>query len=410
MAQLRNNRKFIFRIYFISERVFEFFCLALSYLFPRDNNIWIFGGHQGTFSDNTKYFFLYVAENYPKIKSIWITKNKALVKDLRSRGLEAYYQMSFKGVFYSLRAKVYIFHSHLYDINLSTSSGTIKVNLWHGIPIKRVRFSSLKKGNLESKFVSSFRNKFTYPQFFIKSDFILSTSKRVTKYFSEAFRLKEKAFLEFGYPRNEILNYREDTILDFIKKYEPIASKKLIYDLASYKKVFIYMPTWRDNGRDFVQSAGFDFEKLNTVLQDKNYLLLLKLHPYTTIEINLDRYKHIMLLQNNIDIYPILPFTDCLITDYSSVYFDYHLMNKEIILFPFDKDEYIDKDREMYYDYSQVIDKELVVLSFDELIDAIKFDKVSSGIKNQLIQEMVLETKSIPSSKRIVEFLLDFLS
>ncbi len=313
---------FLIRLYWITpqaiKRVFQYTFFYLSCLFPRNKNIWIFGGHHGHFADNTKYLFIHVVAHCPNIRAIWISENKEIVKFLQGKGFEAYCQRSLKGVFYALRGKFYIFHSYLLDINLSASGGTTKVNLWHGAPIKRIRFSTTKKGKIESKFVPSLKNKFLYPYFYINSDYILSTSKRVTKYFAEAFRVKENQCLELGYPRNEILSYSKDKIMEFVEKYEPNETKALIQKIKTYKKVFVYMPTWRDNGRDFIQHAGIDFGVLSRVLKDKNYFLILKLHRYTKLSINLKQYENVYLLDSHLDIYPILPFTNCLITDYSS--------------------------------------------------------------------------------------------
>ncbi len=383
---------------------YSYTCYYLSHLFPRKKNIWLFGADQFHFTDNTKYLFLYVAEHCPEIRAIWISRNRALIQELRKKGFEAYHQRSLKGLFFALRGKFYIFHSQLLDINLSASGGTIKVNLWHGAPIKRIRFSTTKKGKIAPLFAPTIKNAFLQPYFFIDSDFILSTSKRVTKYFSEAFRVNESQCMEFGYPRNEILSYPKKNILKFIEKYEPDETIDLVNQLKMFKKVFIYMPTWRDNGRNFIEETRINFTELNEVLEQKGYALLLKLHRYTTISSSsLNNCKHIISVDNSLDIYPILPFTDCLITDYSSIYFDYHLMDKEVILFPFDMDEYLDKDREMYFNYDEVTEEELLVHSFEELLDTIKMDKKSSGIKNTLLKEMILETKGIESSKEIVE-------
>ncbi len=401
----RMIRRNILTIKFIVKRTIQFLILGLSHLIPRKKTIWIFGGHLGLFDDNTKYLFIHTVENNPKIRAIWISKNKNTVDYLKNKNFEVYYRYSLKGWYYVLRGKYYIFHSGLFDISLSASGGTTKVNLWHGAPIKRIRFSTTKNGKIAPLFIPTLKNKFLYPHFYINSDFILSTSKRVTKYFAEAFRVKENQCLEFGYPRNEILSYSKDKIMEFVEKYEPIETKKLINKLKSYKKVFIYMPTWRDDGRNFIKKSDINFEILNTILENKNYLLLLKLHRYTWLPVNLHQYENIILIDNQLDIYPILPFTDCLITDYSSIYFDYYLMDKEVILFPFDKEEYINKDREMYFDYDEVLAKELVVNNFEELVDVIKSGAKSTGVKNNLLQEMILETKGIESSKEIVKII-----
>ncbi len=383
---------------------FLYLFLGLSYMVPRDKNIWLFGSaSQIHFSDNVKYLFIYVVENCPELRPIWISDHKKTIKSLKNNSFEVYYKYSFKGVYYALRAQFYFFFTTAANINFWASGGAVKVNLWHGVPIKTIGFN-IKN---DPMYNASFKSQFLYPHHYIRSDYVLSTSQKVSDLFASAFRIRATLCLALGYPRNEILLYSKDKIIDFIEKYEPAQTKELIHQLKSYKKVFVYMPTWRDDGRDFIKYAGIDFEVLNNILQEKNYCLILKLHHLTKLSINFDVGKNIILFDKRLDIYPVLPFTDCLITDYSSIYFDYHLMDKEVILFPFDKQEYLDKDREMYYDYDKVVENNLLVNSFEELIVTIKSDTKSSGVKNNLLKEMILETKGVESSKEIVKFMMN---
>ncbi len=378
--------------------------LWFSYLLPRDKNMWLFGSVQETlFSDNVKYLFIYVVENCPEIRAIWVSSNKQTVKHLKSEGFEVYYKYSLQAVYYAFRGAVYFVFTTVSNINFWASGGAVGVNLWHGVPIKKIGFDVT-----DPMCQNTFTTRFLYPDRYFHFHYVLSTSQKVSELFVSAFRVDIERCLVLGYPRNEILLYSENKIMNFIEKYEPIQTKELIFELKAYKKVFVYMPTWRDNGQNFIKNAGFDFEVLNHTLQKKNYCLLLKLHHLTNVSVNLEQYKNILLIDNTTDMYPILPFTDCLITDYSSVYFDYHLMDKEVILFPFDKTEYIEKDREMYYNYDAVTDKELVVNNFEELIKAIESDAKGSGIKNNLVKEMILETRGIESSKKIVKIMKNY--
>ncbi len=385
------------KVHFGSKRFIELLFLGVSYLMPRNKNIWLFGGVSESFNDNVKYLFIYVAENCPELRPIWISEDKSIIEYIKSKGLEAYSKYSFKGIYYSLRSKFYFFFDTVLNINFWTSGGAVKVNLWHGVPIKKIHFDI--KNHI--MYDSSIKSRWLYPHHYIQSDYMLSTSKKVSELFSSAFKVASEQCLEYGYPRNEILSYSKEKLMAFVNKYEPIQTKKLIQDIQQYKKVFVYMPTWRDNGRDFIQDAGLDFKMLTNIMKDNNFCFILKLHHMTKLPIGFESNKNIVLLYHKLDIYPILPFTDCLITDYSSIYFDYKLMHKEVVLFPFDKEEYLEKDREMYYSYELVTENQSVANNFEELIAIIQSDTIGVN-DNTLIREMIFESQEIESSKAIV--------
>ena len=142
------------------------------------------------------------------------------------------------------------------------------------------------------------------------------------------------------------------------------------------------MPTWRDTGDDFIRQCGFDFDRLNKVMIKHNSLFLLKMHPDSRLFFDID-YSNIVIIDKDIDIYPILPFTDCLITDFSSIYFDYILMKqKQIILFLPDYDDYINKNRSLKYSYDDVM-KGIKITNFNQLV--LKLDNEDSS---QVIEEI----------------------
>ncbi len=381
---------------------FLYLFLGLSYVMPRNKNIWLFGTPSHTpFSDNVKYLFIYVSENHPQIRAIWLSVNRHVIKYLKNKGFEAYYKYSIQGFYYALRGKFYFFFSGISNINIWTSLGAIRMNLWHGVPIKTIGFDATNP-----IYKTSFITRFLYPGRYLRSHYVLSTSQKASELFASAFKVDFEQTLRLGYPRNEILSWSQDKVMDFVQKYEPTQTKELIDKLKQYKKVFVYMPTWRGNGQDFIKNANIDFEVLNNIMQEKSYCLLLKLHPITKLSIDVKSQENILLIDNKLDIYPILPFTDVLITDYSSIYFDYQLMDKEVILFPFDKEEYLDEDREMYFDYDKVTENKLLVSNFDELVNLIKKDNKYTSVQNDLLQKMMFETKGLESSKELVRFIM----
>ncbi|MGV1045286.1 CDP-glycerol glycerophosphotransferase family protein [Limnohabitans sp.] len=115
----------------------------------------------------------------------------------------------------------------------------------------------------------------------------------------------------------------------------------------------IYMPTWRDSNPNFILNSGWHFTALNEVLKKRNILLLMKLHvntPHKTLH-QATNQSNIHLMQPTEDAYSVLPFTSGLITDYSSILFDYLLLDKPICYYPFDRDKYESDSRGFYHSY-----------------------------------------------------------
>ena len=150
--------------------------------------------------------------------------------------------------------------------------------------------------------------------------------------------------------------------------FEPKATEALIHKMQQYDRVYVYMPTWRDSQLE-IFANGFDLDQFNEVLKSKNYLALMKPHINTRFDWKKE-YSNLVFLEGGVDMYPILPFTDVLITDYSGTIYDYLLMpNKGIILFHYDYEEYI-QDREFIFPIDQEITGKRVY-SFEELLQAI---------------------------------------
>ncbi len=110
------------------------------------------------------------------------------------------------------------------------------------------------------------------------------------------------------------------------------------------------MPTWRDKDQDFLNTALPDFDLLSSSLEKNDLVMYIKLHPNTKTIKRKD--SNIIFIDPLVDVYDFLPNSDLLITDYSSIYFDYLLMNKEIIFYPFDYENYNRTDREFYFNYN----------------------------------------------------------
>lgn len=325
----------------------------VSCLFPRSRNIWTFGSGDGQrFADNPKYFFLYTAnKKRGNIRAIWISRDKNIVKKLREEKYEAYYNLSLKGIYYALKAKYFITDTSSFALNYWLSGRAKIINLWHGIPLKKIGYDAKKgKGSVcyHSRGIVKLLHKLNTPWLFEKYFRIIITSSNLENIFISALKSNKKNIAITGYPRNDIF-------FDWIKNCDLGANKSILNDIKKYKeknKILFYLPTFRDTGGNPFKEAKMDLHKFNQFLISHNLIFIAKFHPLSKInDFNADEYKNIVLLSSETDIYPILKFTDLLITDYSSVYFDFLLSEKPILFFPYDLKKYISKDRELYFNY-----------------------------------------------------------
>ena len=329
-------------------KLFAYTLLLLSYIFPRSKKIWVFGSNMG-FAGNAKYLYIHTSIN-EDIKAIWIG-NKDEYEQISKLGLRVYYRYSIKGILYSLLAGVYIYNSYVSDINLYTFGFAKRVNLWHGVGIKNCE-RKISTGPLAKIYqTKNLFIKLKHLPLFVKPHFFLSTSEQMKQLCSQCFDLKYEQFIDNMYPRCDIFFMPEEDRRIFITKYENIQTINLINDISRHSYSYLYMPTWRDSGFNFMHD--FDFDELNKTLKSRNELLIIKLHPVSNIKIS-DSYSNILVINKYIDLNSIMSYTDSLITDYSSVYYDYITMpNKRLILYIPDYERYISYDRDLAFDYME---------------------------------------------------------
>lgn len=340
----------------------------ISYLFPRTDKILVFGSYRGAFNDNTKYLFLYANEHITDRKVVWISTKQSTVKHIRSLGYEAYSVMSLKGLWYALRGKYWFVNSYSSDIAFCLAGRTKIVNLWHGVPMKAIEFG-ITKGDLAKRYVQrDIRDTFFHPAPFRRPDYMVSTTDFFDEVFSQSFRIDKSQCMQTGCPRNRMLRLPKEEVDTFISRYESNETKALVEKIKQYKTVFVYMPTWRDSQRDCFAN-GFDLEAFNNCVAQQNACVLMKPHANTIIDKSVT-YSNLFFLDGNVDMYCILPYTHVLITDYSSILYDYILMpDKHVILFHYDYEEYVNS-REFIFDIQDnIVGRK--VYTFDELIQVI---------------------------------------
>lgn len=342
-----------------------------SFLFPRNRKIWLFGSTFGRrFADNPRYAYLYMNQFHQEdVRAVWISHNKEVVKFLQEQGLEAHYYHSWKGIFYCLRAKVYVFDNYSKDISFWLSGGAVKVNLWHGTATKKI--------NQDNKF-DYWRNPRTKWEAFKgiprrlsdekPSHYVLATSKQMAPILAGAFKTSMEHTLVVGHPRNDIL-MRED-LRDVYNQQEQKTREELERYHIDGKKLLYYVPTFRDSEKKFFEVMNL--EEFNVFLAERNYILCTKLHIKSKLRKEFEEiaYSNIHNINADVDPATILPYCDFMIADYSSIYLDYMFLDRPAVAFPFDYEEYVTESRECYFDYDDYM-PERKVYNMNELMQAI---------------------------------------
>ena len=223
----------------------------------------------------------------------------------------------------------------------------VYLQTWHGTPLKRlahdIQISS------DAKFYRSGLNaqemQSTYDDDVKKYTYMIAPNSFCTRVFQSAFGIEKERLIETGYPRNDILINADE------QKKQEIRAR---LGIPEGKKVLLYAPTWRDNS--FV-AAGYtfelqaDFRKWKEMLADE-YVLLFK--PHYLIINKFSETEELNGFLYNVDasseISDLYLIADVLVTDYSSVFFDYAILGRPIYFYMYDLDSYREELRGFYID------------------------------------------------------------
>lgn len=377
----------------------------LSVLFrivPRNKHLWVTGKISSweyantppAFFDNSKYFFLYLVHNTDE-KVYWLSSSEKEIRMLKNMGLPVVYFPSLKGIWLVLRAKFSFHHYGPDQIDHILQRGSVQLDFWHGTPLKKIRYDIIEKPVEKHNLYLDIMNKGGIEYIFSTSDYL---SGKVLK---SAFGASQDNFLNFGYPRMDVMGLSCEDNLTFCKRYSP-ELLKYIEMAERHEKVFLYMPTFRDDNPEYFEKADINFKEISRLLKKVNGIFFLKLHPLTKYS-TIQDYGNIVQISNDVDIYPFLRYTDFLITDYSSIFFDYLLLDKEIIFIPYDYENYV-SNRELYFNYDEITPG-VKYYSFDEFIDSFEMINTLDYSKDRhRVFSMLVENYNFDACENTYQF------
>jgi len=357
-----------------------------------DDNLLIFGAYQGkAFIGNTKYLFLYLNE-FSDYECIWVSRSKEVVRELSEMGFNSLYAFTFKAFSKLRKARcVFITHGKGDVLPIKFSKKTKLIYTWHGNPIKKVGFDSpsITVNRYDVKVRDIFSKEISY---------IFVSSEDEKRKMETAYRVPLERIIVTGYPRQDFLCNRTDEEIKIFK--ERLGLPKEI------KNIILYGPTFREEKIAKMPFSKTNMIELDNFLKESNSILIFKAHP-DVIEIATIDLDNIIIPVSYLDPQELLLASDVLISDYSSIIFEFLLTgNKPVISFPYDL-EFYKKERGLYYDYLKFIPAP-IVYNIPDLIYHLKTIKNWSPKyeeRRRNVCKLVNTFNDGNSCKRIAEFL-----
>ncbi|MEC0854047.1 CDP-glycerol glycerophosphotransferase family protein [Bacillus atrophaeus] len=311
-------------------------------LFPINKNMIIYQSFHGkSYSCNPRAIYEKVVDLHGNhYKNIWVLNN--IFKPMKENTITVK-PHTLKYYYYMARSKYFVNNGNFPDFYKKRKKA-VHVQTWHGTPLKKLGFdispeSPSYKENTSSELIK--RNK--------RWDYAVSPNSFTSSVYRSAFQF-DKEIIKSGYPRNDIFyQTNKDDIIKYIKEE---------LNIPLNKKVILYAPTWRDD--DFhnkKQNEPYEFkfslDRFVEQLSDE-YVLLIRLHYRDAIRAQVSNYKGIIYnVSNYDDIKYLYLISDILVTDYSSVMFDFANSRKPMIFFTYDINKYSSELRGFYFNFKQ---------------------------------------------------------
>lgn len=308
------------------------------------------------YSCNPRYLYEYIDKNHPDYTCIWSLKDECI--PITGNGIRVR-RLSWKYLYYMARAKYFVNNVNFAD-SYEKRKGQIEVQTMHGTPLKTIGLDV--PGDFPTK-----KSEKNYIRKCKRWDYLIVQNKFVADLAPSAFKFKN-TIMDTGYPRTDIL-YSSNNKDEMGRLKEKLG-------LPKDKKVIMYAPTWRIKNKFELM---LDLEKMKEKFSDE-YVLILRLHHFSAKGLKrIPGDGFVYDLTNYQSIEDLYIITDILITDYSSVMFDYAVLHRPMLFFTYDLDEYRDKLRGFNIDIEKEAPGPLLYTS-DEVLDAI--EHLDDTIKN----------------------------
>ena len=284
---------------------------------PIDKNAILFSSLSRKYNDSSReiYEYLLAHDEYSGYKFYW-TLEKGDKTEIPGNCIKVIPD-TFSYFITALRCKYWVTSVNIERGLKFKKRKNVYLNTWHGIPIKTVGNEAAGRKDYD----------FSYIDYFcISGDYEVGVYER-------SFNVRESQLLKCGMPRNDTLYNLDEA---------EIRKLKSKVGLPLDKKIILYAPTWRDSkngGKSYAIKPPMDLVKWESVLRDE-YVLLFRTHPYTNELLGVDFNDFVIDCTNYPNVNDLMKVADILISDYSATIFDYSILERPIICFAYDLEEY----------------------------------------------------------------------
>lgn len=334
--------------------------------------------------DSPYAMFLELAsdDKYSDYKHVWVyNADVPMIKESIPNHLRkkvTFVERSSMDYVKALLTAKYLINNSTFESFFIKKKEQVYINTWHGTPLKHMGFDIPGNPNHSQNVLRNF----------LMTDYLISPNQHTSNIFINSYKLEgiyPGKLLEGGYPRIDLtLNSDKNQVIKRIESYGA---------QLSGKKIILFCPTWK--GTSIIDTTDDIDQIVNETLQlakhfEQDYDVLVKVHPFIASRVLQDGRLKKHLVSDLVDANEVLSITDILVTDYSSVFFDFLVTNKPIIFYAWDKDLY-EQNRGMYLDENQLPGP--TVENFDELVACIEdietFQKAFKIQYEKLAQKMV---------------------
>lgn len=345
---IRKNKMLYDIYYFIGSCTLN----VLKYLIPCDSSLILFSSYSGKkYDDSPKAIYEQMLrdERFSKMKLVWAFEE-----------IEGFDYLKHKVSINSLGYIISALRARFWITNVGIERGlsfkgrkTFYINTWHGSPIKKIGQDILFGKNVFKTNVKKW-----------DVDVLLSQSNYEKNISSRVFGVPKHKIEVIGLPRNDEL-VAKNTV-------DEVVRLKGKLDIPLEKKVIFYAPTFReyemDNNDDFVLLPPIKWEKWEKTLSD-TYIILFRAHSAVMKVMNVRQNDFLRDVSHYPYLNDLLLVSDILISDYSSIYFDYSILKRPMLCFCYDYEEYA-RTRGMYFDIREELDSDN--RTEEELLESIK--------------------------------------
>lgn len=321
---------------------------------------------------------------------VWVYNRKPRVTDSRTRVVK---KNSPEYFWYLARAKYWVSNQNLPHYITRRPDG-VYLQTWHGTPLKRMFH------DLETVHGRDDGYKARVTRAIAQWSHLLSPSPFATEAFATAFR-HDAEVLELGYPRNDSLHSNDaDDVRARVREQ---------LGIPDGKRAVLYAPTFRDNlpaGRGrFWFKPPFSIEEMAEALGDDT-VLLVRLHVVIKNRLVVaEEYENrVVDVTGHPDLNELFVASDALVTDYSSLFFDYAPLGRPIVFFPYDLEEYRDELRGFYLDYPADLPGP-VATDLVELAAAVRHEEASDVAERARFLEKFAPHEDGGAAQRVVDAL-----